>query len=247
MIEYVYDAAGNILQTRDPVLDDDGDGVPDVSDCAPLDGSVYPGAPEINDGKDNQCAGDPRLRARQRGRGAAAVHRLDNAVLACAAGRDDTCRSPAPSCRPSPPGAGSRTRRPRSSRSHRTPSSEVPITTSSGRTCPTPAAGDRTRRASNASCARDRRRTSEGGQRKRCPHSWTIYRLHADANRGSSVGRESLEPLGSIPGGSSSKIVAYGPHLHPSASRGSARTTRLHGEPCDSPGGIPELGNTGVG
>lgn len=59
MIEYVYDAAGNILQTRDPVLDDDGDGVPDVSDCAPLDGSVYPGAPEINDGKDNQCAGDP--------------------------------------------------------------------------------------------------------------------------------------------------------------------------------------------
>jgi YD repeat-containing protein len=58
MIEYVYDAVGNILEARDPILDDDDDGVPDVDDCAPLDGDVYPGAPEINDGKDNQCPGD---------------------------------------------------------------------------------------------------------------------------------------------------------------------------------------------
>jgi YD repeat-containing protein len=59
MIEYVYDPAGNILQTRDPVLDDDGDGDPNVSDCDPDDPTVHPGAPEINDGKDNQCPGDP--------------------------------------------------------------------------------------------------------------------------------------------------------------------------------------------
>jgi hypothetical protein len=35
----------------------DSDGVTygDACDCAPLDGYVYPGAPEVNDGVDNQC------------------------------------------------------------------------------------------------------------------------------------------------------------------------------------------------
>jgi len=38
--------------------DTDGDFVSDSQDCAPLDASTYPGAPEINDGLDNQCPGD---------------------------------------------------------------------------------------------------------------------------------------------------------------------------------------------
>ncbi len=40
-------------------LDSDSDGRGDACDCAPADPDVYPGAPEINDGKDNQCPGDP--------------------------------------------------------------------------------------------------------------------------------------------------------------------------------------------
>jgi hypothetical protein len=40
-------------------LDGDGDYVGDECDCAPSDGSRYAGAMEINDGTDNQCAGDP--------------------------------------------------------------------------------------------------------------------------------------------------------------------------------------------
>jgi YD repeat-containing protein len=59
VIEYTYDAAGNILSTQNIFPDGDGDGVPDVSDCAPGDAAVFPGAAEINDGKDNQCPGDP--------------------------------------------------------------------------------------------------------------------------------------------------------------------------------------------
>lgn len=59
VIEYTYDAAGNILSTQNVFQDGDGDGIPDVSDCAPDDAAVFPGAPEINDGKDNQCPGDP--------------------------------------------------------------------------------------------------------------------------------------------------------------------------------------------
>ena len=49
-----------------PCSDGDGDGAPagagcaagTVQDCDDADGDVYPGAPEINDGKDNQCPGD---------------------------------------------------------------------------------------------------------------------------------------------------------------------------------------------
>ena len=35
--------------------DDDGDGEPDGSDCAPLDSSIFPGAPEVCDSVDSDC------------------------------------------------------------------------------------------------------------------------------------------------------------------------------------------------
>jgi hypothetical protein len=37
--------------------DDDGDGVPASLDCDDTDASVYPGAPALRDGKDNDCDG----------------------------------------------------------------------------------------------------------------------------------------------------------------------------------------------
>jgi hypothetical protein len=38
--------------------DDDGDAIPDVVDCEPLDGSIHPGAKESCDGIDNDCDDD---------------------------------------------------------------------------------------------------------------------------------------------------------------------------------------------
>jgi hypothetical protein len=42
----------------DAGADADADGAGDVCDCAPSNPQTYPGAPEVNDGLDNQCAGD---------------------------------------------------------------------------------------------------------------------------------------------------------------------------------------------
>lgn len=42
-----------------PCGDTDGDGFCAVNDCNNSNPAVFPGAPEINDGLDNQCAGDP--------------------------------------------------------------------------------------------------------------------------------------------------------------------------------------------
>jgi hypothetical protein len=39
--------------------DSDADGWGDLCDCATSDPTTYPGAPETNDGEDNQCYGDP--------------------------------------------------------------------------------------------------------------------------------------------------------------------------------------------
>lgn len=52
--EALLDTGGD---TSDPVVDTDGDGVPDHEDCGPEDATVHAGAPEICDGVDNDCDG----------------------------------------------------------------------------------------------------------------------------------------------------------------------------------------------
>ena len=61
--------------------DDDGDGVPDVNDCGPFDVQTHPGAPELCDGKDNDCDGptDEELGATTCGLGAC-QHTVENCV-----------------------------------------------------------------------------------------------------------------------------------------------------------------------
>jgi hypothetical protein len=48
--------ADSVSDCVDP--DIDADGVPNADDCAPYDYATYPGAFEVNDGRDNNCFGD---------------------------------------------------------------------------------------------------------------------------------------------------------------------------------------------
>ncbi len=57
--DFIPDVRDNCPSTPNPSqIDSDGDGYGDACDCAPADGSAYPGAPEIpDDGVDQDCNG----------------------------------------------------------------------------------------------------------------------------------------------------------------------------------------------
>ena len=60
MFLFLFTLACRSVDGRDTgtvFIDVDGDGVADVEDCAPEDGSVFPGAEELCDGVDNDCDG----------------------------------------------------------------------------------------------------------------------------------------------------------------------------------------------
>jgi hypothetical protein len=64
-LAYMYTPDAFRSSDHDPLLiglnlkapDSDGDGSIDAEDCAPLNKDIYPGAPEVCDGLDNNCDG----------------------------------------------------------------------------------------------------------------------------------------------------------------------------------------------
>jgi hypothetical protein len=81
--DFDQDGVGNVCDA-----DDDNDAVADVADCAPFDPTVNPAAPELCDGKDNDCDGpkDEQLGTTTCGLGIC-LHAVEN----CVAGIPQAC------------------------------------------------------------------------------------------------------------------------------------------------------------